>query len=79
MTEIIKRVPKRYSTACIPDDAFCKACNWPIIHVCISNEMNNIELYRGHDWWGYCSNKGCTNHQGEEWFQSDPSFVYRMK
>lgn len=68
--------PKLNNTASINKNKFCKDCGWPIVFVCCNDEMTH--LYKGEDWWMYCSNQGCLNHKGEA-FNGDqkcaPSFV----
>lgn len=65
-------------TASILKNAYCKACNWPIIDVVCNDEMSS-GVYGKWDWWQYCSNKGCKNHVGEGVFQNDPEFVSYLK
>ena len=66
---------KPHNTASIASGLFCKACGWPVVHACCNDEMS-VKPW-GADYWGYCSNKGCKNHQGEEWGQDDPEFAFR--
>lgn len=63
------------NTATISKNLFCKECGWPVVHVCCNDGMS--EKPWGTDWWGYCSNKSCKHHDGEEWWQDDPSFTFR--
>lgn len=66
------------NTASIVKDGFCKACGWPVIHACCNDEMSTEPW--GSDYWGYCSNKGCTNHAGEPWgMDGDPDFMFRLR
>jgi hypothetical protein len=65
--------PRKHNGATLCHDLFCKDCGWPVIHACCNDEMKKFEC----DYWGYCSNKGCKNHEGEEWDQFDPEFSYR--
>ena len=53
----------------------CKDCGWSIIQL-ITNDIayQTHQLYKGHDYWGYCSNKLCKNHIGEPWDDNPPSF-----
>ena len=67
--------PKPYNTASIAENLFCKQCGWPVIHVCCNDEMSKSPY--GTDWWGYCSNKGCKYHDGEEWPDLPPEFTFQ--
>lgn len=69
--------PRRTDSAKMCKNAFCKACGWPVVHVCCNDGMFNTPPYAEWDWWGYCSNKTCVKHEGEGWDQSDPDFMYR--
>lgn len=47
----------------------CKACGWPVIDCCsnwIAPEGTSADDPRCGDWFGYCSNKFCENHEGHE-------------
>ncbi|TXD58845.1 hypothetical protein FUT88_13270 [Ralstonia sp. TCR112] len=66
---------KPTNTASIAPGLFCKACGWPVIHACCNDEMGAPPW--GTDYWGYCSNKGCVNHDGEDWGEYDPDFAFR--
>lgn len=66
---------KPINTASIAHGLFCKACGWPVIHVCCNDEMGAPPWGNG-DWWGYCANKGCKNHEGAAWDQSTPDFAF---
>jgi hypothetical protein len=68
---------KPYNTASIAPGMFCRACGWPVIHACCNDEMSRAPW--GADYWAYCANKGCENHAGEEWGQSDPEFTFRQR
>lgn len=72
-------VAKPNNTASITEDMFCKDCGWPVIHACCNDAMATTEPFKDNDWWGYCSNKGCKNHEGEPWNDSDPEFSFRIK
>ena len=66
-----------YDTASILDGVHCKDCGWPIIDVCCNdNFLDGVEdKDTCWDWWYYCSNKGCKNHEGEGVFQNNVNFV----
>jgi len=66
---------KDRNTASISGKIFCKDCGWPVIHACCNDEFRNFKDAYQWDWWYYCSNKGCQNHDGEGVFQNDPDWV----
>lgn len=68
---------KRNNTAKIRDDLFCKECGWPVVDACCNNNFTNFKDAGDWDWWLYCSNKGCINHDGEGIFQGLPQWVFR--
>lgn len=68
------QIDPRTETVRICDHIHCKNCGWPIIHVCCNWDTNLFPVSEGSDWWGYCSNKTCKNHEGEAWHQNDLSF-----
>lgn len=47
-------------------DLACNSCGWSVITVCCNDEMAATEPYKQCDYWAYCSNKACKNHEGEE-------------
>jgi len=49
----------------------CKDCGWAIICACCNDEFCNFRDASEWDWWCYCSNKGCKNHEGNGIFQED--------
>lgn len=54
----------------------CNACGWPVVHACCNDQMATSEPFASVDYWGYCSNKACGNHAGEEWpVDENPSFA----
>ncbi|ENZ79612.1 hypothetical protein M3795_16810 [Ralstonia pickettii] len=65
---------KPLNTASIAPNLFCNSCGWPIIHACCNDEMSNEPW--GTDYWGYCSNKGCVNHDGQAWDQDGLDFAF---
>lgn len=66
----------RINSAKMLVDSECGHCKWPVIHCCCNDEMSIGEFGRW-DWWVYCSNKGCKNHQGEGLFQDWPEWVVK--
>lgn len=57
-------------------DKFCVSCNWPIVFACCNDSFREFKDAAEWDWWVYCSNKGCKNHDGEGIFQDLPVWVY---
>ena len=53
----------------------CRECEWPIIDVCCNGSFTEFKDADKWDWWYYCSNKYCKNHDGEGVFQDDPEWV----
>jgi hypothetical protein len=74
---IIDMVKENYDTASILEGCHCKECGWPVVDVCCND--NFLDGVKGEDncwdWWYYCSNKGCTNHNGEGVFQNHIDWV----
>ena len=63
-------------TAVMPDDVFCSNCGWPLISACCNDQMQLV--HPNYDYWVYCSNQGCQNHEGEAFGQDvTPSFLKR--
>jgi len=71
----VKEQFKQYGTATISGKTFCKDCGWPVVDVCCNDEFQNYKDAKDWDWWLYCSNKGCKNHDGEGIFQDMPEWV----
>lgn len=60
-----------YASADILTNVHCKDCGWPVIE-CVNG------LWMGTwDWWDYCSNKDCINHEGEGVFQDIVKWIER--
>lgn len=55
----------RNVSAHIADDAYCADCGWPIVDACCNDQFKEFKDAAEHDWWYYCTNKGCKNHDGE--------------
>lgn len=74
-TKKTKRKSENESSSML-EDRYCKDCGWPVVHTCVNNEMCDFVYKKGEiwDWWLYCSNKGCVNHEGEGVFQNSTSF-----
>ena len=51
---------------------YCGDCGWPIVDACCNFDYKDSLEW---DWWYYCSNKSCKNHDGEGVFQVDPEWV----
>ena len=63
----------------ILDDKICNNCNWPIVFACCNGEFQNFKDAAHWDWWYYCSNKGCKDHDGEGIFQNDLDWVINLE
>jgi hypothetical protein len=53
----------------------CKDCGWPVITACCKDSFTKFKDSIKWDWWIYCSNKGCKNHEGKGIFQNNPEWV----
>ena len=64
----------RHETAMM--SGYCADCGWPIVFCCCNDEMSNLP-YGEFDYWYYCSNVGCKNHEGQgiASCSSEPDFV----
>lgn len=69
----------KQNTATILDGKECKDCGWPVIDACCNDEFKDFKDARRWDWWNYCSNKGCKNHDGEGIFQFTPDWIVDSK
>ena len=58
-----------FDTINIIKGVHCKDCGWPIIDACCNGSFTDHKDAKEWDWWNYCSNKGCKNHEGEGIFQ----------
>ena len=65
----------KYDTVTIKKNAYCGDCGWPIIFVCCNGPFQDFKDASEWDWWLYCSNKVCENHDGEGVFQNRPNWV----
>jgi len=70
---------RKSNSATLPDDMYCKDCGWPIVDACCNDEFRNFKDAGTYDYWAYCSNKGCENHDGEGYLQVDPTWMGRVK
>lgn len=43
----------------------CFNCSWPIVSTLNNDDMGKITPYAHDDYWYYCSNKTCKNHEGK--------------
>ena len=74
----MKRLPSS-TTAHIPLGMYCRDCGWPVVDACCNHEFQNFKDAAEWDWWYYCSNKGCKNHNGEGVCQDTPEWIGRDK
>jgi hypothetical protein len=63
------------SSARIYEHNYCKDCGWPVVMACCNNEFTNFKDANEWDWWYYCSNKGCKNHDGKGVFLAPPDWI----
>lgn len=63
------------TTATIDDELICKDCGWPVITACCNSPFTEYKDAKDWDWWMYCSNKACKNHDGEGVFQFEPDWT----
>ena len=64
-----------YNTASILENYVCKDCGWPIVDVCCNGSFREFKDAKKSDWWYYCSNKSCKNHDGQGVFQDEPEWI----
>lgn len=62
-------------SAKILDNVKCKDCGFPVIDACCNGSFTNFKDAGDWDWWKYCSNKGCKNHEGQGVFQDIPEWI----
>lgn len=67
------------TTTSILENNHCKDCGWPVIHACCNDDFQKHKDAKTWDWWLYCSNKGCKNHEGEGVFQDWPDWIKSEK
>lgn len=60
-----KEIP---NTVDILEGVKCRDCGWPVIDACCNFNFKDSLQW---DWWKYCSNKECKNHDGEGYGPSD--------
>lgn len=53
----------------------CKDCGWPVVDAFCNDEFLGLEDSSEWDYWNYCSNKGCVNHEGEGVSNDKPEWV----
>lgn len=56
-------------------DYYCVDCGWPVVFACCNHPFTEFKDASEWDWWVYCSDKGCKNHDGEGIFQNKPDWV----
>ena len=67
------------ANASILYDAYCSACKWPVISVVCNDGMSITPPFKDNDYWAYCSNKTCQNHEGKSNNLGDePEFIVRI-
>ena len=67
-----------YDTAEIKENCHCGDCGWPVIDVCCNdNFLDGVKDEEPWDWWYYCSNKSCKNHEGEGLWQNPIKWIVR--
>ncbi len=66
-------------TASISTKFYCKDCGWPVVDATCNDEFNNFKDASSWDWWFYCSNKGCKNHDGKGLWQDTPDWCEDVK
>lgn len=64
------------SDATMPGNV-CKDCGYPIVDVLCNHPFSEYSDAKNFDYWVYCSNKSCKNHDGAGYYScSDfPEFV----
>lgn len=63
------------ANASILENCSCKACKWPVVSILCNDNCATTEPYSDWDWWVYCSNPVCINHNGEGKFQQDIDWI----
>lgn len=64
-----------YETITIYAGVHCLDCGWPIIHVCCNGSFCYFKDAAKFDYWVYCSNKICNNHDGIGVYQKIPGLI----
>ncbi len=70
-----RRMVKATGTSSMPEHLYCKDCGWPVVDSVCTDEFEDFKDATEWDWWYYCSNKGCENHDGEGVFQDTPDWL----
>lgn len=60
------------------DGRKCVECGWKVVHCLCNGEMSE-GVWGEWDWWVYCSNKGCKNHEGEGVFQNTVKWIEKVE
>lgn len=63
---------KEISDTSLVDDAYCIECGEMVIIQCNNTQLAKFEH---DDWFCYCANKECPNHEGEGKFQAYPDWM----
>ena len=61
----------------VDSDVFCRDCGWVVLLMNCNEPFPSYVDTHNWDWWVYCSNKGCPNHEGEGIYQEDPKWIHR--
>lgn len=70
---------REYCTASIEENKHCNCCGWPVVFACCNGNFTAHKDAGDWDFWVYCSNKGCKNHDGEGLFQSSIGWISKDK
>lgn len=63
---------KEISDTSLVDDAHCIECGEMVVMQCNNTQLTKFEH---DDWFCYCANKECPNHEGEGFFQAYPDWM----
>ena len=70
---------KNTNTIAIDYKLQCEECGWPIVVTCCDDNFKIRKVKIRWDWWYYCSNKGCKNHEGQGAFQNLPEWIQNLR
>lgn len=57
------------------ENAYCEDCGYPILFACCNFPFSDFKNAKESDYWVYCSNKCCKNHEGEGIWQDIPDWI----
>ena len=69
------KIAKPNNDANISGKLHCKKCGYPVVDMCCNEPFNKFQNADSYDWWYYCSNKMCENHDGEGVEQNYPEWI----